>query len=470
MQKNFRRTTAAVAAAIALVAGVATASPAVSAPSVVSGESGVVAVKVPANQKGAYPLHGLKAAAIIYVEPVERGFTRHIALYGTDKVPAKVGPVRSLRETDFHVLDQFGKVRIYSSGHTMSRDIMKNFLATTSHVIRTSDDGAEEIYKSKKCVDPFCNFLKGTTVPGRNTGLSATNTKILAEAGLVKGVIPAAIKKKGKAVKVITIQYKKTPFSQLIPRTITWDSKKKVWVYAASGRSATIDKVGTKTVAGKTSSATALIQFSSAKNAGNAFVCRSMPNGGPDAVPYTNSVGKGKGLLLRDGKMYNITWSRSSSTETISYKFSNGSKVKVAGQPWVFLVPANLTKTTIKYASGKKSTYVAAAPTPRWSFSTSVLKERKLCDAPVSVSVVKSTKKKTTTIKVRTKFDSLTWVNLKGAKVVVQIKGKGFVKKTISKKTGQLVITGDPTKVISVKFASQAISAQHYAEGSWKKK
>ncbi|MEY4639071.1 MAG: hypothetical protein RLY13_69, partial [Actinomycetota bacterium] len=56
-------------------------------PDVVPGESGVVAVKVPAHQKGAYPLKGLKAAALIYVAPVERGFTRHIALYGTDKVP-----------------------------------------------------------------------------------------------------------------------------------------------------------------------------------------------------------------------------------------------------------------------------------------------------------------------------------------------------------------------------------------------
>ncbi len=34
-------------------------------PDVVPGESGVVAVKVPAHQKGAYPLRGLKAAASI---------------------------------------------------------------------------------------------------------------------------------------------------------------------------------------------------------------------------------------------------------------------------------------------------------------------------------------------------------------------------------------------------------------------
>jgi Protein of unknown function (DUF3048) N-terminal domain len=102
-----------------LIASIAAASPASSAPAVVSGESGIVAVKIPASQRGAYPLYGLKAADIIYVEAVERGFTRHIAIYGTDRVPAKVGPVRSLRETDFHLLDAFGKVRLL--GHHQAR-------------------------------------------------------------------------------------------------------------------------------------------------------------------------------------------------------------------------------------------------------------------------------------------------------------------------------------------------------------
>ncbi len=467
MQNRIRRSITVAVVAAALVAGVATASPAVSAPSVVSGESGVVAVKVPANQKGAYPLYGLKAAAMVYVEPVERGFTRHIALYGTDKVPAKVGPVRSIRETDFNVLDAFGKVRLYASGHTESRKIMDDFLASTKHVLRTSDDGAEEIFVIKKCVEPFCHFLKGTSVPGRNTGLSMSNKDILKKAGLVAGTIPARVINTGKAIRWLSIEYKKTPFSTMIPRSIAWDAKKKVWIYSASGRNASIDVVNGKTVSGTTSSPTAIIQFSSAKNAGSAFACRSMPDGGPDAVPYTNSVGKGSGLLMRSGKIFNITWSRTSSTSPTSYKFSNGSSVKTLGQPWVFLVPTNLTKSTIRYASGAKSAFVPKAPTPRWSFSTTVLKERKACEAPVKITVTKNKTKKTTVIKVGTKFDSLSTVNLKGAKVTVKVTGKGYLNKVTSTKTGELVITGDPSKVVSVTFAGQVIKLQHYASAQW---
>jgi hypothetical protein len=467
MNSNFKRSTIAFSVAVSLFAGVASASPAISAPSVASGETGVVAVKVPANQRGAYPLYGLKAAAVVYVEPVERGFTRHIAIYGRDKVPAKVGPVRSLRETDFNVLDAFGKVRVYASGHTESRAIMDNFLATTKHVIRTSDDGAEEITVSKKCVVPFCNFLKGATVPGRNTGQSMSNANIRKRAGLVSGAIPAKVLKTGKAVRWVQIDYKKTPYSQMIPRTITWDAQKKVWVYSASGRNATLDVVNGKTVSGKTSSPTAIIQYSSAKNAGNAFICRSLPQGGPDAVPYTNSVGKGSGLLLRGGKIFKINWSRTSSTAPTSYKFLNGSSVKTLGQPWVFLVPTNLTKTTVRYATGAKSAFLPKSPTPRWSFSTSVLKQRKACEAPVRVTVTKNKAKKTTIIKVGTKFDSLSTVNLRGAKVTVKVTGKGYLKKTTSAKTGEIVISGDPSKVVAVTFNGQVIKLQHYASAKW---
>ncbi|MFM2184526.1 MAG: hypothetical protein RIS55_174, partial [Actinomycetota bacterium] len=197
-------------------------------PDVVPGESGVVAVKVPAHQKGAYPLKGLKAAALIYVAPVERGFTRHLALYGTDKVPAVVGPVRSLRETDFPVLDQFGKVRVYASGRSLERDIMLSLLSRTKHILRVnSNENLREMYMAPGCVDPFCDFLKGTKVAGRGTGLSMSNANILKEAGLSTGAVPAAVKSTGKSVKSMKIIYRKTPYNDPIPRTITWSASKK---------------------------------------------------------------------------------------------------------------------------------------------------------------------------------------------------------------------------------------------------
>jgi Protein of unknown function (DUF3048) N-terminal domain/Protein of unknown function (DUF3048) C-terminal domain len=437
-------------------------------PDVVPGESGVVAVKVPAHQKGAYPLKGLKAAALIYVAPVERGFTRHIALYGTDKVPAVVGPVRSLRETDFPVLDQFGKVRVYASGRSLERDIMLNLLSRTKHILRVnSNENLREMYFAPGCVDPFCDFLKGTKIAGRGTGLSMSNANILKEAGLSTGALPASVKSTAKSIKSMKIIYRKTPYNDPIPRTITWNASKKVWIYEASGRSATVDVIGGKSVAGQTSSASAIIQFTTAKNAGSAFTCRIMPEGGPDAVPYTNSVGKGLGFLLRDGKIYDITWSRSSSTATTSYKFKNGSKVKVTGQPWIYLVPTNLTTGSVTYSNGAKVAFAPKPSTPKWSFSTNVLKERKSCEAPTAIKVSKASAT-STTIKVTSNFDNLNYVPVKGLKVKVKITGKGYVTVATSP-AGTVTVKAESSKVTSATIAKQTVAGQKYAANSWKK-
>jgi len=466
--RKLKRSAVVAVLASLVLAVVGVGSPAQSAgPQVVDGESGIVAVKVPANQKSAYPLYGLKSASLVYVEPVERGFTRHIALYGTDKVPTKVGPVRSLRETDFYLLDQFGKVRVYASGHTLSRQVMLDLLAETDHVLRIADDGAQEIYLGTKCVSPFCHFLNGNSVPGRGTGLSAKASTIVTQAGLVLGELPKAVKSKGKPVRSVTVSFKKIPYSEMIPRKITWEPGKKQWLYEASGRADTKDLVNGKWVTGKTRSATAIIQFTTAKNAGNSYVCRPFPLGGPVSVPYANTVGSGKGLLLRDGKVYDITWSRSDRFRTTNFKLTNGSKVRVSGQPWIFVVPTNITSTSITYASGNKQILKPQTASPKWTFSTTVLKERKSCDAPVQIEVVKGAGK--ATIRVKTNFDSLGYVPLKGAKLSVKIAGKGTVTKSTSSKSGELVIVGDPSKITSVTFIDQVIAKQHYASKTWRK-
>ncbi len=49
------------------------------------------------------PQSGVKAADIVYVEQVEGGETRLMAVYSS-KLPKKVGPVRSARISDLHIL------------------------------------------------------------------------------------------------------------------------------------------------------------------------------------------------------------------------------------------------------------------------------------------------------------------------------------------------------------------------------
>ena len=119
-------------------------------------------------------------------------------------------------------------------------------------------------------------------------------------------------------------------------------------------------------------------------------------------------------------------------------------------------MPTNITSTSITYASGNKQILKPQTASPKWTFSTTVLKERKSCDAPVQIEVVKGAGK--ATIRVKTNFDSLGYVPLKGAKLSVKIAGKGTVTKSTSSKSGELVIVGDPSKITSVTFIDQVIA------------
>lgn len=65
-------------------------------PEVFSGDSRSVAVMID-NEKGAWPQAGLNSAYMIYEIIIEGGATRFEALFKEDKLPAKLGPVRSSR-------------------------------------------------------------------------------------------------------------------------------------------------------------------------------------------------------------------------------------------------------------------------------------------------------------------------------------------------------------------------------------
>jgi hypothetical protein len=75
----------------------------------------LVAVKVD-NAPMARPYHrGLEGAAVLYVELVEGGATRFLALY-SQPFGAEMGPIRSFRESDIELLVQFGRPAVGFSG------------------------------------------------------------------------------------------------------------------------------------------------------------------------------------------------------------------------------------------------------------------------------------------------------------------------------------------------------------------
>ena len=74
----------------------------------------VVAVKIDDTANGR-PQVGMDRADIVYIEQVEGGLTRTIAVFHSRK-PAAVGPVRSVRSNDPELLSQYGDIAFVASG------------------------------------------------------------------------------------------------------------------------------------------------------------------------------------------------------------------------------------------------------------------------------------------------------------------------------------------------------------------
>ncbi len=77
-------------------------------------DGSVLAVKID-NAGAARPPTGVDAADVVYVEQVEGGLSRLMAVYAT-KLPKEVGPVRSARESDLELLRQFDRPTLAFSG------------------------------------------------------------------------------------------------------------------------------------------------------------------------------------------------------------------------------------------------------------------------------------------------------------------------------------------------------------------
>jgi hypothetical protein len=83
-------------------------------------DGSVLAVKVD-NSPAGRPWTGVEAADVVYVEPVEGGTTRLLAVFSSH-LPASVGPVRSARESDVTVLAAYGHPALAFSGSAPELD------------------------------------------------------------------------------------------------------------------------------------------------------------------------------------------------------------------------------------------------------------------------------------------------------------------------------------------------------------
>ncbi|MEV8007710.1 DUF3048 domain-containing protein [Streptomyces parvus] len=267
----------------------------------------VLAVKID-NVAPARPHTGLEQADIVYVEQVEAGLSRILAVYSSD-LPPVIGPVRSARETDLELLRQFDRPTLAFSG-AQSRLLPVIDRAPIDAVPPSKAPRA--YFRGPDRPAPHNLYLRPERIPFTASGVDA-----VAELGLRVGAPPPG----GEPEDSRTVRY---PSASV---TFTWSAGSERWLVSLDGTPA-------RTVEGERIRAgTVVVQDVDVRESD--FRDRSGNN-----TPFTETVGSGDAVVLRDGRAYEARWSRSSADADTVFSTPDGRRVDLAEGPlWILYAP-----------------------------------------------------------------------------------------------------------------------------------
>jgi hypothetical protein len=272
-----------------------------------------LAVKV-GNDPAARPQSGLAAADIVYEVQAEGGITRYIAIYQCHEA-ASIGPVRSLRWVDWHVMEQFGHPILAFAGGIAPRvdevDALPwlfpvNGLASSAFVRISSRVPPENLYTSTAALwalDPSGHapspIFSYSDAPPRD----------------------------GTQVASATV-----PFSGASDVVWRWSASRHVWL-RFYGTTPDLDASGAQL-----SAVNVVIQL-----------VRALPGpyneSGPDSLGVDSiTVGSGTVDVLRDGELVTGRWVRPAYGDVTRLVGPDGRPIDLTpGNTWVELVPQWVT-------------------------------------------------------------------------------------------------------------------------------
>ena len=273
----------------------------------------VLAVKID-NTSPARPRIGLDRADVVYVEPVEGGLTRLLAVFSRHQA-REVGPVRSGRETDVTILANWGKVAFAYSG---SSSYTAKVLARGAQVNLSNDQSGRGYRRDRSRPAPY-NLIGDPKALLARAGGSVEPRDI----GFRYGPPTAG----GAPATSVTARWPAATVS------LRWDAKRGQYLVLTDGRP-DVSPSGTQYGA-----STVVVQYVASKDSANRDV-----NGRP--TPVEQLVGSGRATVLRGGRVWQGTWSRSGATSPTTFT-ADGQVVTFApqGPVWVLLVPTGRVAT-----------------------------------------------------------------------------------------------------------------------------
>ena len=266
------------------------------------------------NTPDALPQWGVNLADVVYEEIVNGGITRLAAIFNSH-VPAKLGPVRSVRPTDTQVVWPLGGIFAYSGGAAYA---VASISQAPVKLIDESSAGAGM-------------FRDPTRYAPHN--LYARAPQLFAFGG--KPIPPPALfsyRPTGQLVTGSPVKRFVVPFPSIYPVSWSWNATTGSWDRTLFGKA---DVTGTGV-------------RESPKNV--VVMWADYVHGIGTMASYANLQGSGPVAIFTQGKEVKGTWSRGSSkSDVVTYHTKSGATIDVTpGQTWVELlnlcVPLTITK------------------------------------------------------------------------------------------------------------------------------
>jgi hypothetical protein len=270
----------------------------------------ILAVKID-DTRPAHPQIGLEYADVVYIDQDEGGLTRLAALFSST-IPTRIGPVRSARISDIEILEQYGKVIFAYSG---AQKKMRPVIAAANLHDLGAERNSPTIYTTDPArVQPYAMVLRADLImqQAKDRSLDVAESKKM---GWNFGDAPDG----GIATSDVHISWPASSYDA------HWSESEKRWLLDFAGQPNFSDsgkRLGPETL---------VIQLVSITDSiyGDKF-------GG--VTPMSNTVGTGKGFIMRDGQSFEAIWNRTSETDGTTWTTVTGEEIQFApGQIWVAL-------------------------------------------------------------------------------------------------------------------------------------
>ncbi len=264
----------------------------------------VLGVKID-NAAPARPQRGLEQADLVYVEPVEGGLSRLLAIYQS-QVPPMVGPVRSTRASDVELLANFGRPALAFSGAAASVAALVAGapVVDVSELVRPRDYQRDRRRRMPHNLYGDADLLRRGGAPPRDIGFRF-------------GPPPPG----GTPIQQTGVRYSATAIG------VQWVPAESRWVIAMDGSPLT------SASGPRPGAATVVLQQVAVRDAG-------VRDAKGSASPFAATVGSGQVVVLRDGLAFPGSWSRPTPDAITTFTLPDGSPLTFAPGPvWVVLVP-----------------------------------------------------------------------------------------------------------------------------------